>query len=579
MRHVYLTLQESDVVTELLCGDHRAIREPFRALLAPRAVSWLADDGAATFNSYQAYARRRPPGHAFADPDPPRDLPFVPFLGPLRLNVKAQVEHRAYWHFRGFTTWELQSRPSSPTGTRLIPHREELVSEYRLADTFTSTGPDQTRRMHTEGATDSFISDDESTWHVAFSIEPRQRIEVLPLSDEAENALGAVRVRPRAYVHLYPHGGVTATLGLSVLFEEDRRIADVIPTLRMLTGRRTAAQFAFGMRGVDALPAAGFLRRLIDMTTTAVSPDAFTGKNSTPVYALALSAGPADLSDAELSGLLTLDDRYELLRDRWVEARASLYGKYVGDRVVASAGSLAVATSPEHFPPSGRRRFFWRCHAIKEFAALQTHMLHSISQRLAASGTASGPDEATVQRLMMIGEHLIEFHRGLPAHHRKWFYECERLAGGPSAKGHFFDVLAELHHNARHAAMMRRMDEEPRIRINVSDSQIGTLNLGTIIGDVENHLSAVHEADEARDALQGLAQQIVATEGLDDDRRRELLEHVDLLAEEAAKAPEKRRSSLTRGALSALASASAVVGDLSSVWATAGPILIDFFGG
>jgi hypothetical protein len=276
-----------------------------------------------------------------------------------------------------------------------------------------------------------------------------------------------------------------------------------------------------------------------------------------------------------------LDDRYEILKDEWIEARGSLYGKYKGDRVMASRTTLAVATSPHYFTPNGRRRFFWRCHAIREFAMLQMMVLYELSARLAKVGTSSGPDEDGTRRLIAIAEHLVEFPRGLPAHHRKWFYECQQLLGGAAAIDDFYGVIAEVHKDAQHAAIMRRMSETRNVRITLNQSQVGTLNLGTIIGDVETHLSEVTApgAEEVRAALQQLAQGVLEERGLDEHTRRELLESVDALAEEAAKSPEKRRRGIIRPVLTGLTTSLPAAGGLATVWATVGPVLIHFFGG
>jgi hypothetical protein len=248
MRYVYLTLQEQRVITELLEGSVEELSEPFRPLLYYQAVSWLAEQGAATFNSFHAHAWRMPPFHAFANPAPPGNLPFVPHLGALRLNAKAQVEHRALGHFRGFTTWDPETRPSSPTGSRLVPRKEELVSDYRLSDTYASpVDAALTRRMHAEGSTDAFVSDDESTWHVAFSVEPRQRIAVEALIEPAATALRTLRIAPRVYIHIYPHGGVTVTLGLSLLNDHDRPVGDWISIIR--TSRRSHSGCGAWRRG------------------------------------------------------------------------------------------------------------------------------------------------------------------------------------------------------------------------------------------------------------------------------------------------------------------------------------------
>ncbi len=60
---------------------------------------------------------------------------------------------------------------------------------------------------------------------------------------------------------------------------------------------------------------------------------------------------------------------------------------------------------------------------------------------------------------------------------------------------------------------------------------------------MENHLAAVTapDAEEVRLALHQIAEAVVAEPGLSDAERQELLQNVDLLAEEAAKEPAKRR--------------------------------------
>ncbi len=572
MRHLYVTLQHHDVIDELLVGDVEAVRPQFRLLAHPQCLSWLLDEGAGTLGIYErehlAPARTR--------------LPFVPHLGPVRITAKAQVEHRALRSYRGYAGLPDDALPSSPTGMRLVPRMRELASAHRLADTYSSERDSEwNRRIAAEGATDFFVSEDESTWHVAVSIEPRHRIEVEALTDDAAAASARARIAVRPYIHVYPHGGVTVTLGVSLVFSSDAAIDEVIRLVRLLVRRHESPRFAFRMRGVEAAPANEFVGQLLRRAITAIVPDARDPRHVHLDYALSVAAAPDVLSDAELSGLLKLEDRYRVLKSEWVEARASLYGKYSGDRVIASRTSLAVSTSPEHFPPSGRRRFFWRCHAIKELATMQAFMFWQINHRLGSAGTTAGPDEATTRRLIAIGEHLIEFPRGLPAHHRKWFYECQRLADGVASINQFYDVLAALHGDARHAAMMRRMDQSQGITITLNQSQVGTLNLGTIVGDVEAHLAAVEGpgADNVREALRSLAQAVVDDESLSGDERKDLLESLDVLAEEAGKEPERRRSAVVRSVLLSLAASLGAAGGLAEVWSTFGPTLVDFFGG
>jgi hypothetical protein len=569
MRHVYLTLQHQHIIPELLEGDAAGIRPNFRNLLDAEALALLLADGAGAISPYER--EELTPRRA--------RLPFIPWLGQLRISEKAQVEHRAFGHDYGLGTFP-QSVPASPTGVRLIPKTHELRSRHQLTDTYSSTSnQDLSRRIASEGSTDYFVCDDQSTWHLAISIEPRQRITVRPLTEQATNLARHARIAVRPYIHLYPYGALTVTLCFSLVFDVDTDADRVIELLRPLVRLPSSPAFGLSMRGLEAGSTHEFVGTLAGMTTRAITPAARVHGDYVHLdYAVSVGASRVELSDVQLAGLLTLDERYQEFKPSWVESRASLYGKFSGDRVVGSHSSLAVCTDPALFTPSAHRRFFWRCHALKELASLQGAALWRAARALAAAGTADGPDEAATARLIAIGEHLIDFPRGLPAHHRKWFYECQ---GGTGAIDGFLAALAALHRGAEHAAIMMRMDEPRRITIQLKDSQVGVLNLGSIVGSVEAHLAAVADpdAEEARQALETLAQAVLDEEALPDEERQQLLESVDLLAQEAGAPPARRRGSVIRTVLSSLAASLAAAGSLTEVWSAVGPSLLHFFGG
>jgi hypothetical protein len=569
MRHIYLTLQHQRIIPELLGGNTEGISPNFRNLLDAEALALLLADGAGTISPYER------------DELTPRRarLPFIPWLGQLRISEKAQVEHRAFGHDYGRGTFP-QSLPASPTGLRLIPKTHELRSRHQLADTYSSArNQELSRRIASEGATDYFVSDDQSTWHVAISIEPRQRIVVRPLTEQATGLARHARIAVRPYIHLYPYGALTVTLCFSLVFDVDTDADRVLELLRPLARLPSSPAFGLAMHGLKAGSTHEFVGKLASMTTRAITPTARVPPDYVHLdYAVSVGASTEELSDTQLAGLLTLDERYQEFKPSWVASRASLYGKFTGDRVVASRSSLAVCTDPAQFTPSARRRFFWRCHTLKELANLQGNVLWRAARALTEVGTADGPDEAATARLIAIGEHLIDFPRGLPAHHRKWFYECR---GGTGAVDAFLDALAALHRGAEHAAIMMRMEEPREINIHLKDSQVGVLNLGSIMGNVQAHLAAVAgpDADEARQALERLAQAILDEEALPDEQRQELLESVDLLAQEAGAAPAQRRGSVIRTVLGGLAASLAAAGSLTEVWSAVGPSLLHFFGG
>jgi hypothetical protein len=146
------------------------------------------------------------------------------------------------------------------------------------------------------------------------------------------------------------------------------------------------------MRGFEPSSANDFIAQLARRAGKAIEPSGPPVQFAAPRYAVSVAADREHLSDRELAGLLTLDDRFALFDDDWVAAQASLYGRYQ-DRVWLSRGALAVATSPRHFAPSSRRRFFWRLHAIRELARCQARVLEEIAERLRWTGTRRGLDD------------------------------------------------------------------------------------------------------------------------------------------------------------------------------------------
>lgn len=374
---------------------------------------------------------------------------------------------------------------------------------------------------------------------------------------------------------------MTVTIGISLIFPQERSMVSAIELVQALIGRRAPSDFDFQMRGLPALSIQDFSYRLADMTGRAIVPGygVDNGYRHPLHYAVSISAEEDNLSDRELAGLLTLDPKFDDLGSDWVSARASLYGKYGGDRVVATRGSLGVATSPRSFSRSGHRRFFWRCHAIKEFATLQASTLSAITHELNAAGLPKGPDELLTTRLLAIAEHLIELPRALPAHHRKWFYECQRVVNGDGTVDRYLNALAEFHNRVRQAAIIRRLTDAPRITLDLTNSQIGTLNFGSIVGDVQSHLIALDDpaAAEVRDGMAILTQAVIDVDGLEDDRRQELLEAIDVLAEEAKRSPNQRRASVVRSVLRTLTTAVSAVAALNEVWAEVGPAITGFF--
>jgi hypothetical protein len=386
-----------------------------------------------------------------------------------------------------------------------------------------------------------------------------------------------VRIDPKAYIHVYPYGGVSVTLGFSLTFDSDRPAAAVIDLIRALIGRRGQPEFELSMRGAEPAGVPKFVKALGEKVEIAIVGKTSEYRRVEPDYAISLSAEPDQVSDREVEGLLTLDPEFAEIREEWMSARASLYGKYAGDRVRATRGSLAVVTSPRLFAPSGRRRFFWRCHLIKGFAVLRAQTLNRIGWELRDAATARGPSEESLGRLIAVGEHLCEFHRGLPAHHRKWFYEVQGEIG-VHAHDEFYVRLAELHETWARSAIMRKVEQSGGVHFEIQNLQVANLNFGTIIGDVEANLTALSapEVADAREALVEFTTAVLESD-LDEGKKQELVELVSVLSDEAQKDSDHRRGSVVLSTMTTIGAAASAAGGLASAWTQVEPVLSGFF--
>ena len=110
---------------------------------------------------------------------------------------------------------------------------------------------------------------------------------------------------------------------------------------------------------------------------------------------------------------------------------------------------------------------------------------------------------------------------------------------------------------------------------------VGTLNTGHVLGSIQSHVSAVtgsQSADAFREAIEELAKLIAQDKALSDESRKEVLEGIDLVAEEASRAPEKRRLGAVRAVFTALPGAIAISGGAIEAWDRYGPAIRAYLG-
>jgi hypothetical protein len=130
------------------------------------------------------------------------------------------------------------------------------------------------------------------------------------------------------------------------------------------------------------------------------------------------------------------------------------------------------------------------------------------------------------------------------------------------------------------AATWGRPPAAPSQVINVYGT-VGTLNTGQVLGNIQSHVSSVTgspSADAFREAVEELAKLIAQDGAFSDESRREILESIDLVAEEASRPPEKRRLGAVRAVLSALPGAIAISGGAIEAWDRYGPAIRAYLG-
>jgi hypothetical protein len=116
----------------------------------------------------------------------------------------------------------------------------------------------------------------------------------------------------------------------------------------------------------------------------------------------------------------------------------------------------------------------------------------------------------------------------------------------------------------------------PRQHVEVHNyGTLGTLNTGEVLGSIHSHASTVTglSADAFREAVDALATAIAKDQALSDDRRKEALESIDALAEEAGREPEKRRRGVLRGIMLAIPGAIELSANALQAWDKYGPTI------
>jgi hypothetical protein len=104
--------------------------------------------------------------------------------------------------------------------------------------------------------------------------------------------------------------------------------------------------------------------------------------------------------------------------------------------------------------------------------------------------------------------------------------------------------------------------------VNISQSTVATLNLGTVVGELNSSIQSLTNAgqdDLAKSILQ-LTEAISASPNLNESLRKDLLEHLSLVSTEAALPAERRKMGPLKSSIGILRSSVSVATELVTLW-------------
>jgi hypothetical protein len=108
----------------------------------------------------------------------------------------------------------------------------------------------------------------------------------------------------------------------------------------------------------------------------------------------------------------------------------------------------------------------------------------------------------------------------------------------------------------------------PPTTINISQSTIATLNLGTVVGEINSSIQTLTNAgqDDLAKSIRQLTEAISASTDLDESIRKDMLEHLALVSAEAALPAGKRKMAPLRSSIEVLRSTVSLGTQLVTLW-------------
>lgn len=123
------------------------------------------------------------------------------------------------------------------------------------------------------------------------------------------------------------------------------------------------------------------------------------------------------------------------------------------------------------------------------------------------------------------------------------------------------------------------MKQQGKIVINVSGSQIGSLNLGEIFGNIETNLTMLNESGYERlaGALKNLLEQTLSSQDIANQDKKEITEQIEELSNQAKLPDAQRKKGIIKSICSSLDIAFTTLKGFHAIWPATKELLESFF--
>ncbi len=221
---------------------------------------------------------------------------------------------------------------------------------------------------------------------------------------------------------------------------------------------------------------------------------------------------------------------------------------------------------------------------LKQMATKRVEIRKEIAQAVPALAS-----KAELARLRQEIEEMID------AHWANLHIGVARYYGGPSVESearHYMDsgqwadtpmvakslAARELAILEREAGLGVATTMAHSVTINIQGSTVAALNLGTVMGNIQATVTSLQQGDpEMATALRTMIEAVAAEESLG-DRRRDVIESLGQVGEEATKPEGQRRTGLVRALLGGVGAAIAHSAKVAQIWQGFGPAIARYFG-